>query len=320
MKELSNVDNNRKVTFTVFTPTYNRAHTLPRVYQSLCNQTMSDLEWLIIDDGSSDNSLDLIKTWINEDKFPIRYFYQKNSGKHIAFNRAVTLANGELFLPVDSDDAFVDSALERLLYHWREIPDNKRYEYTGVACLCMYADGKIVGDKYPYKSIDSTALENRYKLKIKGDKWGFHRVNVLKEFPFPEPRGAKMTHIPEDMVWLKIARKYKMRCINEALLVYHMDSGNQVTRSDLTHKLAVRRYYAELLERDIDYLPYAPLFFMKKALLFIRYSTLAGDSIVVQWRTFRKISPRMVWLFMLLPGLLVAFCDSGKSHPKGKKA
>ena len=103
--------------FTVFTPTYNRAYTLHRVYESLKAQTYRDFEWLIVDDGSNDNTRELIQKWQNESLFSIRYIYQQNSGKHIAFNRAVREAKGELFLTLDSDDACVEEALERFKYH-----------------------------------------------------------------------------------------------------------------------------------------------------------------------------------------------------------
>ena len=91
-------------TFTVFTPTYNRAATLARVYESLQRQTFTDFEWIIVDDGSTDETAELVQQWRSESSFPIRYIWQPNQGKHVAFNRGVELARGELFLPHDSDD------------------------------------------------------------------------------------------------------------------------------------------------------------------------------------------------------------------------
>src|SRR3974390_2817293 len=91
--------------FTVFTATYNRAHTLHRVYDSLCAQTLHDFEWIVIDDGSTDNTAELIDDWAKAAQFPIRYFKQNHSGKHVAHNLAVREARGLFFLPLDSDDA-----------------------------------------------------------------------------------------------------------------------------------------------------------------------------------------------------------------------
>src|SRR5258707_14117604 len=104
--------------FTVFTPTWNRAHTLHRAYQSLHAQTFRNFEWLIVDDGSTDNTREIVEKWQAESEFPIRYIYQENQGKAAAFNRGVREAQGALFLTLDSDDACVNQALERFKYHW----------------------------------------------------------------------------------------------------------------------------------------------------------------------------------------------------------
>ncbi len=108
--------------FTVFTPTYNRAHTLHRVFGSLCAQTLRDFEWLVVDDGSTDDTAALIAGWATAADFPIRYFRQDHSGKHIAHNLAVREARGQFFMSLNSDDACVPQALERIAYHWTTIP------------------------------------------------------------------------------------------------------------------------------------------------------------------------------------------------------
>src|SRR5581483_7740515 len=138
-----------RYTFTVFTATYNRAYTLPRVYHSLCSQTFRDFEWLIVDDGSTDNTPELISQWQNAGNLPIRYLRQENRGRHVAFNRGVREAQGALFLNCDSDDACVPHALERFMYHWENIPLTERDGFSAVTALCMDTDGKIMGDKFP---------------------------------------------------------------------------------------------------------------------------------------------------------------------------
>jgi glycosyltransferase involved in cell wall biosynthesis len=204
-----------KYKFTVFTPTFNRAHSLPLVYKSLKNQTFRDFEWLIVDDGSTDNTKELVEQWEKEADFPICYFYQENQGKHIAFNWGVKLARGELFLPLDSDDQCVPEALERFWFHWNNIPEHLRDVFSGVTCLCRDENGNIVGDKFPKDVMDSDELEIAHKYKVRLEKWGFHRTDVLKEFPFPEPPQVGL--IPESIVWNAIALHYKKRFINEAL-------------------------------------------------------------------------------------------------------
>jgi glycosyltransferase involved in cell wall biosynthesis len=117
--------------FTVFTATYNRAHTLHRAFDSLCAQSFRDFEWLVVDDGSTDDTANLIDKWIKTANFPIRYFRQPNSGKHIAHNLAIREARGQFFTVIDSDDALMPAALERAHNLWHEIPETERYKFCG---------------------------------------------------------------------------------------------------------------------------------------------------------------------------------------------
>ena len=111
--------------FTIFTPTFNRAHTLHRVYNSIKKQTLKDYEWLIIDDGSTDNTKSLISKWNNENDFSIIYKYKKNQGKHLAINDGVKIANGRFFLIADSDDSFPKDSLKTMYDFWLSIPKKK---------------------------------------------------------------------------------------------------------------------------------------------------------------------------------------------------
>src|SRR2546423_7154708 len=118
--------------FTVLTATYNRAHLLPRVYESLCAQTFRDFEWVIVDDGSTDGTRELVSSW-HED-FPIRYFWKPNGGKHTAVNLGVQEAAGQFIVILDSDDRLIPDTLERLDYHWKQIPDPRQFAF--LVCLC----------------------------------------------------------------------------------------------------------------------------------------------------------------------------------------
>jgi len=114
-------------TFTVFTPTFNRSASIHRVYESLQSQTFHDFEWLIVDDGSEDDTADLVGNWTKEADFPIEYMKQSHAGKHIAWNHALQKARGRFFIIADSDDGFVPNALERLLEVWKSIPGGGRW-------------------------------------------------------------------------------------------------------------------------------------------------------------------------------------------------
>ena len=214
--------------FTVFTATYNRAHLLPRVYSSLELQTYRDFEWLVVDDGSTDDTRSLIDSYSRKATFPIRYVYQDNAHKKTAFNRGVRESRGELFLQLDSDDECVPNALERLWWNWMNIPEGERGRFSAVTALCVDENGHIVGTRFPAEEdrnwIDSDSLEIHYRYHVQGEKWGFHRTDVLKEFPFPENVHGL---VPEGVVWSVISRHYRTRYVNEALRIYHRGgSGN----------------------------------------------------------------------------------------------
>ena len=217
--------------FTVFTPTHNRATTLPGVYESLCRQTFTSFEWLVVDDASTDCTADLVRAWQEEGRLEIRYVWQPHGHKKTAFNRGVRLARGELFLPLDSDDACVPEALEVLRGHWLAIPDEQRPGFSAVTALCRDERGCLVGDRFPTDVLDSDPLEVRYVHRIQGEQWGFQRTDVLREYPFPEHVPG---HVPEGVVWAPIGLRYKTRFVNDVLRIYRppsADADEQVSRS-----------------------------------------------------------------------------------------
>ncbi|MDD2498497.1 MAG: glycosyltransferase family 2 protein [Desulfitobacteriaceae bacterium] len=306
---------NSSYLFTVFTPTYNRAHTLDRVYESLRKQTFSDFEWLIVDDGSTDNTRDLVKEWRKKAKFPIRYIRQPNQGKHIAFNRGVQEARGELFLNLDSDDSCVKEALERFRYHWVSIPKNKRSQFSAVTCLCVDQFNNLVGDRFPHDVFDSDSLEIRYKYKIKGEKWGFHRTEILRKFRFPEIEGQK--YIPEDIVWHGIATQYKTRFINEPLRIYWTDTSSQsdqLTRLPDPSRNAVGLLILNqiILNNEIKYFFYAPTKFFLTALRYARFSFHQGLSKWDQLIRMTNNFARLLWGMMIVPGYAAYTWDKKK--------
>ncbi len=204
--------------FTVFTPTYNRAHTLHRVYESLLWQTCNDFEWLIVDDGSTDATPDFVlhlQACVGK-AFPIRYFaLETNRGKHIAHNRALKEAKGEFLLVADSDDWIVPNALERMDHHWSRLPDIR--DYCGVSGLCADRNGMVVGTKYTQSMTHSTLRERLYVHKMKGEHWGCMRMDICRDYPFPDHIDG---FVPEGLVWLDIAKKYKDYCVNEVWRIY----------------------------------------------------------------------------------------------------
>jgi glycosyltransferase involved in cell wall biosynthesis len=260
-------------TFTVFTPTYNRAHTLHRVYESLRVQTFRDFEWLICDDGSTDETRSLVQRWQAVADFPIRYLWQENRGKHVAVNHGVGEARGELFLILDSDDACVPHALERFKHHWDSIPTPARDRFSGVTALCVDPQGRPVGGRFPHDPTDSDSIEIRYRVKNPGERWGFHRAAVLRQFPFPFTH--EKTFCPEGLVWTAIARQYKTRYVNEALRIYHTgERRDQLTARGQgpRHATVVAAWHRCVLNEHFTWFRVAPLEFLRSAAHYVRFS------------------------------------------------
>lgn len=296
--------------FTVFTPTFNRAHTLRRIFDALHAQTCRDFEWLVVDDGSTDGTRELMRKLASEASFPVRYVHQENRGKHVAFNTGVAAARGRLFLPIDSDDSCVPHALERFRYHWDRIPPDARARFTGVTALGADPAGAVKGTRFPSGVIDSDSNEMMYRFGITGDKWGFHRIEILRQHPFPELPGAKF--VPEGIVWSAIARKYKTRFVNEALLTIWTSptEGAQLSTSAFAKPkaAALALWHRSMLNNDLGWFSAAPAWFLRSAANFSRFSFAAGVGIPSQRRQLAHRA-QLLWLLMMPVGLLSAMGD-----------
>lgn len=272
--------------FTVFTASYNRAHTLPRVYKSLQAQTLRDFEWLIVDDGSTDDTAALVAGWAAEADFPIRYVHQPNGGKHKAANRGAREARGELFLPLDSDDECRPEALERFAAHWHGIPDDQRPGFSAVTALCDDQHGGIVGSRFPYDPTDSDALEIRYRYHVTGEKWGFQTTAVRREFPFPEVDGQP--NVPDAIVWNRISRHYRTRFVNEVLRTYHVDGDDSITQRSRAgaswRAPAFALRWKITLNEELGWFRHDPKWFVRAAANYARFSWDDGHGFRAQGR------------------------------------
>jgi glycosyltransferase involved in cell wall biosynthesis len=210
------------MTLTVFTPTYNRAYTLHLCYESLIRQTCKDFKWLVIDDGSSDNTKDLVQKWIREDKISINYFYQENQGMHGAHNAAYRLIDTELNTCIDSDDYMPDDAVEKIITFWKEKGNE---EYAGLVGLDSTKEGKIIGTRFP-DNLEKTTLSGFYAQGGRGDKKLVYRTDVINAYPeYPIFEGEKF--VPLDYKYLLIDQDYFLKPINETFcIVEYMPDGS----------------------------------------------------------------------------------------------
>lgn len=280
-----------RYTFTVFTPTYNRAHLLPRAYQSLREQTFRDFEWLIVDDGSTDGTEALVKQWQQEADFPIRYYWQENKGLNAAINRGVELADGRFFVKLDSDDWLAPHALERMLYHWETILPAIRDTFVGVAGLCASPDGTITGTPFPKDIIDANAITIRTIYGVEGDKLAANRVEVLREyFPYPENLGK---YISEALMWNRIAQKYNTRFVNEifAYVNYQVDGMSATQSAQWLRRRGELAPAIRLYNREIGELPARWVPFKKRLRAyaeFVRFSFFAKVGLASQFREAQR--------------------------------
>lgn len=200
-------------TLTVFTPAYNRAHTLGRTYESLLRQTCSDFEWLIIDDGSTDSTEALVTKWIEDNRIPIRYIQQTNQGMHGAHNTAYRNITTELNTCIDSDDWMPDDAVEKIVTFWRKHGSDR---YAGIVGLDQTADDKIIGTSFP-DGMTETTLQGYYATGGAGDKKLVYRTDIINRYPeYPLFEGERYVGLAYK--YMLIDQDYTLLTLNEPLV------------------------------------------------------------------------------------------------------
>ncbi|HRV55791.1 MAG TPA: glycosyltransferase family 2 protein [Mangrovimonas sp.] len=213
-------------TLTVFTPTFNRAYCLDQCYQSLINQTSEDFCWLIIDDGSSDNTKDLVNQWIKENNIEIHYHYQENQGMHGGHNSAYKLVETPLNVCIDSDDFMPNDAVENILNAWKLIKDEPKF--AGIVGLDADKQNNIIGTKIP-ESLTETTLYDLYNFHgVKGDKKLVYKTDVVKKYPaYPIYEGERF--VPLGYLYQLIDQDYKLLPQNKVYcIVEYMQDGSSM--------------------------------------------------------------------------------------------
>ena len=221
------------VLLTVFTPTYNRAHTLPEAYCSLKAQTSKNFLWLIVDDGSTDRTAALVSAWMQAEKaFSIRYLYRPNGGMHAAHNTAYAHIETELNLCLDSDDRLAKDTVEQIEKRWAQI---KSKNYAGLIGLDDDGNGKLIGTGFP-PGLTETTLSGYYAGGGKGDKKLVYRTDIIRKYP-PYPEFPDEKYVALAAKYRMIDRDYKLAVLNRVLchvtyledVQLHSDQGFQYT-------------------------------------------------------------------------------------------
>jgi len=261
-----------EVLVTIVTCTYNRSHTLPNVYDSLKRQDFHSFEWIVVDDGSTDNTAAIVKKWANEADFDIVYMYQENNGKHIATNLAHKHARGKYIVNIDSDDEMLPNALSTFINAWNSIQPSDRNNYMSVKARCYDPSTMTaIGKSIPGGKMSCSYLDAKYKHKIQDEMWSMARTAVLKEYPNPDIRGGKagggLRFYPEG-IWQDLAsRKYLTLFIDDPIRGYTQDTSTSLMGRGAKYDRAPENIYlwTHIINDNLDYFRYDPKSFFKAA-------------------------------------------------------
>ena len=293
------------MTVTVLTPTFNRERVLRSLWDSLQKQTVKDFEWLVVDDGSTDGTKNLITQLQEKSDFPIRYIYKSNGGKHTALNVGIQTICSELTFIVDSDDCVTDDAVESILkIHKKYRPQNN---ICGYAFLRAFPDGKVNGKKFDVDEKIGSYID----VRVNGDDTGADKAEVfkthcLKEFPFPEYPNEKF--LGEDLVWVRMARKYEMVHINKAIYVgNYLEDGltNNRRKHNIASPVGCMHRAEEFMESDLK-----TRYRIKGGLQYIVYGRFAGVKVV---NLIRK-SRHKILATVCIPGGLLLYARWNKAQ------
>lgn len=197
---------------TVFTPTFNRAHTIARTFNSLKQQPFKDFEWLIVDDGSTDSTEKVVEGFIESSDLDIKYIKKENGGKHTAYNLALEQAAGELFFVVDSDDWLPDNSLKDIAALSEKIMDDD--SVGGVIALKTTPDGAVIGKKFRQENCFATFRQLELTGQ-RGERSIVFKTKIARKFPFPVIRGERF--MPEGVVYDKYNQDYRFVIRNNSL-------------------------------------------------------------------------------------------------------
>ena len=273
---------------TVFTPAYNRAYTLLRTYESMKQQKNTDFIWIIVDDGSSDNTAELVKQWQQEENdFEIQYVYKENGGMHTAHNTAYALIDTELNTCVDSDDALAPDAVQLIYDAWQKVKDKG---YAGLLALDAEFSGKVIGKGFP-EGLTETTLGSYYRNGGSGDKKLILRTDVVRQYPlYPTFPGERF--VPLGSLYTMIDRDYKLSVLDAVVcLVEYMPDGS-------THNMT-RQYF-----RNPNGFRYSRLIDLRRQLSLARklktYAHYAAESILAG-KPIVKDAPNKLLGLMSIP-------------------
>ena len=290
------------IKLTIFTPAYNRAHTLPRTYESMCRQACKEFIWLIVDDGSQDNTAELVKQWQSQDNgFEIRYVYKENGGMHTAHNTAYEHIDTELNTCIDSDDKLAPGAVEHILAKWEQV---KGCGYAGIIALDSDFDGNVIGKGFPEGMTETTVI-GYYSAGGSGDKKLIYRTEIIKKYPpYPVFEGEKYVSLAYK--YRLIDQTFKMAVLNEVVChVEYQPDGSTGT---------MWRQYLKNPKGWMFWRKVCMQYPESKKRLIVDCIHYCSSSIIAKNKHFVSESPRKVLTMVCIPfGLILSFVVKRKA-------
>lgn len=305
---------------TVFTPTFNRAYTLERLFKSLMEQSCRDFEWVVVDDGSNDNTRELLETFSQTATFPMRYEVQENSGKHVAINRGAAIATGEWFFIVDSDDWLPEDSIEINSRYLSQVAED--HSFAGVSGARARADGsvlisagktlddceKVIQERFALKYIDATSQDFRCKYNMPGERAEIVRTSLVREFPFPAFAGEKF--VSEYYLWQSISEKgLKLRWFSTPTYCGdYLGDGLSTNLDKVMLKSPLGRSFID----NFVLRSHAPIAMkLKSAVNYTRYGRLAGKKI---GELGAECSSKTLFILGLPIAMFLPLADSSKGN------
>lgn len=283
-----------KYKVSIITPTYNRANKISRVFNSLIKQTYTNFEWIVIDDGSTDNTEEVIKDFQKKNPFfPIIYSYKENMGVPYALSHAIEFITGDFVIKCDSDDEYVPHMIEKFLSVWEMIPQNDKPFFRAIGARVINQKGLTIGKDLPHEYIDGYPLEIEFKYHRRQEQIWLERADLFSQFSF-------LKDYPDHFIWYKFIRRYKVRCINEPLRIYYQSESDSLTLENSPRRFLMRFRAATLtLSYEMDYFFYDPLVFYWRASNIWLYGRKLKMALSEIFTHIHSFSGRILFLFSI---------------------
>ncbi len=282
---------------SVLTPTYNRGELLKRLYNSLIKNLkyQVDIQWLIMDDGSTDDTKRIVKDFIEENKIDIVYLEQENQGKMIAINNLVKYATGDVIVDCDSDDYFTTDAFEIIKNEYEKLEDENVY---GICFLKYDQDGKNMGDEF--KKMQTTMFDLYFKEGETGEKAIAFKADVRKKYMHKLEKNERF--ITEARMYHKMDEKYKLICVNKPIMIceYQKQGYTKNIRNQfLNNPYGYYEYFKEILEKDFKGVSFSKRMYVIKQYILFSYLTKK-----IKIKEIKNFENKLLFLILFIPGII----------------